>query len=157
MQTPTSRLPAVLDGPQSEFPILSCASRMSRRCRVAMDVHGHAMSAWRMSFAARRLEFLPRQSTSGKNVETCGCRRARCRFVSSSIKLSPESSVGVPQLYLFALVSGRKKTSGASFGTLKAVADCESELNLENVEGFSRKCFSRVLILVPSAGWSERS
>ena len=57
------------------------------------------------------------------------------------------------QLYLFALVSGRKKTSGASFGTLNSVADCESELNLESVEGLSRECFSSVLIRVPSAGW----
>src|SRR5215469_5758693 len=45
-------------------------------------------------------------------------------------------------------LSGRKNFSGASFGTWNGVADFSSEVNRENVDGLSLKCFSSVVILV---------
>jgi hypothetical protein len=44
-----------------------------------------------------------------------------------------------------------------AFGTLNGVVVFGSWLDFEKVEGLSRKCFSSVLILVPLAGWSDRS
>ena len=55
------------------------------------------------------------------------------------------------------LGAGRRNCSGASFGALSGVADFRSWLNFENVAGLSRKCFSKVFIRVPLAGWSDRS
>src|SRR5208283_1940692 len=51
----------------------------------------------------------------------------------------------------------RKNCSGASLGTLNGVADFGSGLNLAKTSGLSLKCFSSVFILVPFAGWSDKS
>ena len=79
MQTPTCRLPAVQTGRQSELYDLAVRFAHVRRCRIAVDVHGRAdvRMAHELLLYANWSPYRV-NPTSGKSVETCGCRCARC-------------------------------------------------------------------------------